>query len=58
MIDSNAIDNFMTKALVERKEYFTRKKLNAYNLIIVDKNSLLNENERVNKETKLLLITI
>jgi hypothetical protein len=58
MIDSNAIDNFMTKALVERKEYFTRKKLNAYNLIIVDKNSLLNENERVNKETKLLSITI
>jgi len=23
MVDSNAIDNFMTKALVERKEYST-----------------------------------
>jgi len=58
MIDSNAINNFMTKALVEREEYFTRKKSNAYNLIIVDKNSLLNENEKVNKETKLLSIAI
>ena len=48
----------MTKALVEREEYFTRKKSNAYNLIIVDKNSLLNENEKVNKETKLLSIAI
>jgi spore cortex formation protein SpoVR/YcgB (stage V sporulation) len=58
MINSNVISNFMTKAFVERKEYFTRKKSNAYNLIIVDKNSLLNENERVNKKTKLLLIAI
>ncbi len=58
MINSNAIDNFITRALVERKKYFTRKKLDAYNLIIVDKNSLFNENERVNKETKLLLIAI
>ena len=48
----------MTKALVERKEYFTRKKSNAYNLVIVDKNSLLDKNKRVNKETKLLSIAI
>ena len=48
----------MIKALIERKEYFTRKKLNAYNLVIVNKNSLLNKNERVNKETKLLSIAI
>ncbi len=58
MIDFDAIDNFMTKALVERKEYFTRKKSNAYNLIIVDKNLLLARNEKVNKETKSLLIAI
>ncbi len=58
MIDSNAIDNFMVKALVEREEYFTRKKSNAYNLIIVDENSLLDKNKRVNKETKLLSIAI
>ncbi len=58
MIDFDAIDNFITRALVKKKEYFTRKKSNAYNLIIVDKNSLLDENEKVNKETKLLSITI
>ena len=58
MIDSNAIDNFMARALVKRKEYSTRRKSNAYNLVIVNENSLLVENERVNKETKLLLIAI
>ncbi len=58
MIDSNAIDNFITRALVKREKYFTRKKSNAYNLVIVDENSLLNKNERVNKETKSLSITI
>jgi len=58
MVDSNAINNFMIKALVERKEYSTRKKFNAYNLIIVDENSLFARNERVNKETKSLSIAI
>jgi len=58
MIDSDAIDNFMIRALVKRKEYSTRKKSNAYNLVIVDRNSLLDENEKVNKETKSLLIAI
>jgi len=58
MIDSDAIDNFMIRALVKKKEYFTQKKSNAYNLIIVDENSLFDENEKVNKETKLLSIAI
>jgi len=58
MIDSNAINNFIIKTLVKRKEYFIQKKLNAYNLIIVDKNSLFVRNERVNKETKSLLVAI
>jgi len=48
----------MTRALVKRKEYSTWKKSNAYNLIIVDENLLLDKNERVNKETKLLSIAI
>jgi len=48
----------MIKALVEREEYFTRKKSNAYNLVIVDKNPLFNKNEKINKETKLLSIAI
>ncbi len=58
MVDFDAIDNFMTRAFVKKKEYSTQKKSNAYNLIIVDKNLLLDENEKVNKETKLLSIAI
>ncbi len=58
MIDFNATNNFMIKAFIKRKEYSIQKKSNAYNLIIVDKNSLLNKNEKVNKETKLLSIAI
>jgi hypothetical protein len=58
MIDFDAINNFMIKALVKREKYSTRKKFNAYNLIIVDKNLLLDENEKMNKETKLLSIAI
>ncbi len=58
MINFDAIDNFITRALVKRKEYFIRKKFNAYNLVIVDENSLFDKNEKVNKETKLLSIAI
>jgi len=58
MVDFDAIDNFMTKALVEREEYFTRRKLDAYNLVIVDENPLLAGNERVDKKTKSLSIAI
>ncbi len=58
MINFDAIYNFITRALVKKKEYFIRKKLNAYNLMIVDKNSLLARNKKVNKETKLLSIAI
>jgi hypothetical protein len=58
MIDSDATGNFMARALVKKKDYFTQKKSDVYNLVIVDENSLLDGNERVNKETKLLLITI
>ncbi len=58
IIDSSATSNFIIKAFIERKEYFTQKKLNAYNLIIVDKNLLLARNKKVNRETKLLSIAI
>ncbi len=58
MIDFNAINNFITRTLVKRKKYFTQKKSNAYNLIIIDKNLLLDKNKRVNKETKSLLVAI
>jgi len=58
MVNFGAIDNFMTKALVEREKYSTRKKPNAYNLMIVDGNPLIAGNERVNKETKPLSMAI
>jgi hypothetical protein len=58
MINSDATDNFMIRALIKREEYFTQKKPDAYNLVIVDGNPLFNENKRVNKETKLLSIAI
>ncbi len=58
MIDFNAIDNFITRAFVKRKKYFIRKKFNAYNLVIVNKNLLFAKKEKVNKETKLLSIAI
>jgi len=58
MVNSSATSNFITRALVERKEYSTRKKFDAYNLVIVNKNSLFARNEKVNKETKSLSIAI
>jgi len=58
MVDSDATSNFMARALVEKKGYSTQKKPDAYNLIIVDENSLPNKNERVDKETKPLSIAI
>jgi predicted aspartyl protease len=58
MIDSGATGNFMTRALVKKEGYSTQKKSDAYNLVIVDGNSLLDKNERVNKETKSLSIAI
>jgi len=58
MVDSGATGNFMARALVKKEGYPTQKKPNAYNLIIVDGNPLLDRNERVNKETKPLSVAI
>jgi hypothetical protein len=58
MVDSDATDNFMIRALVKREDYSIQKKSDAYNLIIVDENSLPDGNERVNRETKPLSIAI
>jgi len=58
MVDSGATGNFMAKALVEKEDYSTQKKLDVYSLVTVDKNSLPDENERVNRETKPLSIAI
>jgi len=58
MVDSGATDNFMARALVKKEGYSTQKKPDAYNLMIVDENSLLDKNGRVDKETKSLSIAI
>ncbi len=58
MVDFDAIDNFMARALVEREEYSIRKKSNAYNLVIVDGNPLIARNEKVDRKTKSLSIAI
>ncbi len=58
MVDSGATGNFMARALVEREGYPTQKKLDAYNLVVVDENPLLDGNGRVDKETKPLPIAI
>jgi hypothetical protein len=58
MVDSGATGNFMARALVKKEGYSTQKKPDAYNLVIVDENSLPDKNERVNKETKPLSIAI
>jgi hypothetical protein len=58
MVDFGATGNFMIRALVKKEGYPTQKKPDVYNLVIVDENSLLNKNERVNKETKSLSIAI
>jgi len=58
MVDSDATGNFMARALVKKEGYPTQKKPDAYNLVIVDENSLPDGNERVNRETKPLPIAI
>jgi len=47
MINFDAINNFITKAFVKREKYFIRKKLNAYNLVIANKNLLFAKNKKV-----------
>ena len=58
MIDSNATENFMSQNFIERKRLFTRKKNDSYDLIIIDENSLSNENEKMNTKIKSLSIAI
>ena len=48
----------MFKKLTDSKEFAIQKKNNSYNLIVVDRNSLSDRNERVMKETRPLSVTI
>ena len=48
----------MFKVLIEKKGFTTRKKKDAYNLIVINRNPLPSGKRKVNKEIKLLLIVI
>ena len=58
MIDSDTTEIFMFKKMTDSKEFTIQKKNDSYDLIVVDENSLFNENERVIEETKSLSVTI
>jgi hypothetical protein len=56
MIDSGATGNFMSRTLVDRKGFSTRKKNDGYDLVVIDDSPLLSEDERVSEETTPLSI--
>ena len=56
MIDSNAMKNFIFQKRINKKEFVMQRKKNAYDLIVIDENSLLNENEKMN--TKIISFSI
>ena len=57
MIDSSATENFMTKTLIEEKNFSTRKKSVVYDLITIDEQLLTDQDEKVNEKTKSLQVT-
>ena len=50
--------NITSPFLVNKKEFSIWKKIDTYNLMITDKNLLLNKNRRINKKIKLLPVII
>ena len=54
MIDSSATENFMTKTLIEEKNFSTRKKSVVYDIVTIDEQLLTDQDEKVNEETKSL----
>ena len=56
MIDSSTTKNFMFQKLINKKNSLFKK--NIYNLIVIDENSLLNKNEKINIKIILLSIVI
>ena len=58
MIESNATKKFYVIKFDKKKTFIYSLKKNVYNLIIINENSLFNENEKMNTKTKSLSITI
>ncbi len=47
IVDFDTTNNFIIRALVNKKKYSIQKKSDVYNLIIVDRNLLFNKNRKV-----------
>ena len=48
--------NFRLLSLIHKKKFSIKRKKDAYELIVINKNLLLDKNRRVDKKTDLLLI--
>ena len=57
MINFDAIKNFVSSFLVNKKNLLTQKKKNAYNLMIINENSLKSNDEMIIEEIMSLTIT-
>ena len=57
MIDFDAIRNFVSSFLVNKKDLFIQKKKNAYNLMIINENSLKSNDEMITKKIISLTMT-
>ena len=57
MINFDAIRNFVSSFLVNKKDLFTQKKKNAYNLMIINENSLKSNDEMIIEEIIPLTMT-
>ena len=58
MINSDATEIFIFKRLADSKEFAMQKKNDSYNLIVINENSLFNENKRMMKEIRSLSAAI
>ena len=58
IIDSDITEIFIFKKLTDSKEFTIQKKNDSYNLIIVNRNSLSDENKKVIEEIRSLLTAI
>ena len=57
MINFDATRNFVSSSLVNRKNLFTQKKKDVYNLMIINENSLKNNDEMIIEEIIFLTMT-
>ena len=57
MINFDATKNFVSLSFVNRKNLFIQKKKNAYNLMIINENSLKDNDEMIIKEIMSLTMT-